>query len=148
MEADLSYTVTYMKVGYETFTAGPFRLEEGEEMDLDLHIMIKTSKVTDDSSALDYWPWILLVMIIGLVVVMLLLVLRPKKESEDDFEEQTGPVELPEAAAQPADRDEPTVIARPEETGYEAPGPFEGAGPRGPPGPPPLAGDREGIPDA
>jgi len=148
VEADLSYTVTYMKVGYETFTAGPFRLEEGEEMDLDLHIMIKTSKVTDDSSALDYWPWILLVMIIGLVVVMLLLVLRPKKESEDDFEEQTGPVELPEAAAQPADRDEPTVIARPEETGYEAPGPFEGAGPRGPPGPPPLAGDREGIPDA
>lgn len=135
-EGGYSYFVEYSKGGYEDFPAGKFKLKEGEESEVPLHIMQEEIKRTDEAAnVLSYWPYAMLVFIILLVIIILAVVLRPRKEEEFDDGERPGPgpAVLPdvtpaegESEGEAKEETEPTVIARPE-ADYIPPG--EDAGP-------------------
>jgi len=112
-----SYIIVFIKEGYETDTSDSLRVEDGEEKVVPDQILLKKEKTVSRSAASKYWPWAVLIFVIGLVIILVFVVVRRPigKPEEDEDEEAMGAADAEEA---------------------ETPGPEVVSVDIGPPGPP------------
>jgi len=84
-----SYIIVFTKDGYETGTSNSLRVEDGEEKVVPDQILLKKEKTVSQSAASKYWPWAVLIFVIGLVVIILFVVVRrPVGKAEDEEVEE------------------------------------------------------------
>jgi len=96
-----SYIIRFNKKGYKGDTSDSLRVEEGEGKVMSDLILQEEEKTVSQSAASTYWPWLVLIAVIGVVIILVFLVIkRPMgKPKGDEFEEAVSTVDADEGEA-------------------------------------------------